>query len=58
MNQMLSSCGYCMLDLRNPFDWMIVYCMKSASDPAAMEGQSEQLYAMLETLFSADSETK
>ena len=59
MNQMLSSCGYCMLDLRNPFDWVIVYCMKSASDPTVMEGQSEQLAEVLETLFpAADPETE
>ena len=51
MNQMLSSCGYCMLDSRNPFDWVVLYCMHVSSDPDAMEGLNERLSEMLEVLF-------
>ena len=54
MNQMLSSCGYCMLDPRNPFDWVVLYCMRAGSDPDAMEGLSEHLSDMLEMLFTED----
>ena len=52
LNQMLSSCGYRMLDPRNPFDWVVIYCMRVSSDPDAMEGLSERLSEMLDVLFS------
>ena len=55
INQMLLSCGYCMLDSRNPFDWVILYCMRVSSDPDAMEGLNERLAEMLEMLFQDDS---
>lgn len=55
MNQMLSSCGYRMLDPRSPFDWVVIYCLRVSSDPDAMEGLSERLSEMLEVLFSASS---
>ncbi len=54
MNQMLSFCGFSMLDSRNPFDWVAIYCMKAGSDPEAMEGLSEHLSEILDTLFSGD----
>ncbi len=54
MNRMLSSCGFCMLDSRNPFDWVAIYCMKAAGSPDAIEGLSERLSRILETLFPAD----
>lgn len=53
MNQMLSSCGYRMLDPRSPFDWVVIYCLRVSSDPDVMEGLSERLSEMLEVLFSA-----
>ena len=58
INQMLSSCGYCMLDPRNPFDWVVLYCMRVSSDPESMEGLSERLSEMLEMLFPAGPETE
>ena len=27
LNDMLFFCGYCELDPRNPFDWVILYCI-------------------------------
>ena len=53
LNQMLSSCGYRMLDPRSPFDWVVIYCLRVSSDPDAMEGLSERLSDMLDVLFSA-----
>ena len=53
MNRMLSSCGYRMLDPRNPFDWVVIYCMRVGSDPESMEGLNERLSDMLDVLFSA-----
>ena len=53
MNQMLSSCGYRMLDPRSPFDWVVIYCMRVSSDPDSMEGLNERLSEMLDVLFSA-----
>ena len=53
INQMLSGCGYRMLDPRNPFDWVIIYCLRVGSDPDSMEGLTERLDEMLDVLFSA-----
>jgi len=53
MNQMLSTCGYRMLDPRNPFDWVVIYCMRVSDDPRAMEGLTERLSDMLDVLLSA-----
>ncbi len=55
LNQMLSSCGYRMLDPRSPFDWVVIYCLRVSGDPDAMEGLSERLSEMLDVLFSASS---
>lgn len=52
MNQMLSACGYRMLDPRNPFDWVVIYCMRVSDDPRVMEGLTERLSDMLDVLFS------
>lgn len=54
MNQMLSACGYRMLDPRSPFDWIAIYCMRVGDDPAAMEGLSERLSQMLDCLFAPE----
>ena len=51
LNQMLASCGYRMLDPRNAFDWVTIYCLRISSDPDAMEGLSERLSDMLDVLF-------
>ncbi len=53
LNQMLSVCGYRMLDPRNAFDWVIIYCMRVGTDPEAMAGLSERLSEMLDVLFAA-----
>jgi hypothetical protein len=53
MNRMLSSCGYRMLDPRNPFDWVVLYCMRVSGDPDSMDGLNERLSDMLDVLFSA-----
>ncbi len=53
LNRMLSTCGYRMLDPRNPFDWVVIYCMRVSSDPEAMEGLNERLSDMLDVLFPA-----
>ncbi len=55
LNQMLSSCGYRMIDPRSPFDWVVIYCLRVSGDPDAMEGLSERLSEMLDVLFSASS---
>ena len=55
LDQMLSVCGYRMLDPRNPFDWVCIYCMRAASDPEAMEGLNERLSEMLDVLFSSSA---
>lgn len=54
MNQMLSACGYRMLDPRSPFDWIAIYCMRVGDDPAAMEGLGERLSQMLDCLFAPE----
>lgn len=48
MNTMLSSCGFSTLDPRNPFDWMIIFCM-GADDFWATDST---LSEFLQTLFS------
>ena len=53
INQMLSACSYRMLDPRNPFDWLVLYCLRVSSDPEAMEGMSERLMDVLDVLFAA-----
>jgi len=37
------------LDSRNPFDWLILYCMKSDNDEG--KGMTEQLQDVLGILF-------
>ena len=53
MNQMLTACGYRMLDPRNPFDWVVLYSLRVSGDPETMEGLSERLAELLDVLFSA-----
>lgn len=55
LNQMLSSCGYRLLDPRSPFDWVVIYCLRVSSDPESMAGLNERLSDMLDALFSASA---
>lgn len=53
MNQMLSSCGYRMLDPRNPFDWVALYCMRVEDESVSIDGLNERLSHVLDVLFAA-----
>lgn len=53
MNQMLAGCGYRMLDPRNPFDWIALYCMRVQEDQESMDGLNERLAHVLDVLFTA-----
>lgn len=53
MNQMLAGCGYRMLDPRNPFDWIALYCMRVQEDRESMDGLNERLAHVLDVLFTA-----
>lgn len=56
MNRMLSECGYGMLDPRNPFDWLALYCMRVEEDSVSMDGLNERLSHVLEVLFRPEQE--
>ena len=47
MNFMLASCGFQKLDPRNPFDWMILYCISTGD----LWESDQRLPAMLRTAF-------
>lgn len=53
MNQMLSGCGYRMLDPRNPFDWVALYCMRVENESVSLDGLNERLSHVLDVLFAA-----
>lgn len=48
INLMLHDCGMGMLDPRNPFDWLILYSLKTNDDD---KGMSERLQEVLNILF-------
>ncbi len=47
LNAMLSDCGFSLLDPRNMFDWLILYCLKVGED----ELMSERLQGLLSRVF-------
>ena len=49
INLMLDQCGLARLDPRNPFDWLILYCLNTDDDEG--EGMAGQLQDVLEILF-------
>lgn len=51
INLMLKDCGFAALDTRNPFDWLILYCLRTESDGDFM---SDRLTCVLERLFPED----
>lgn len=57
MNRMLTECGYGMLDPRNAFDWLTLYCMRVEDDLVSMDGLNERLSRVLDALFQAAPET-
>lgn len=48
LNTMLTACGFPQLDPRNPFDWMILFCISSGD----LWESDERLQIMLTTMFS------
>lgn len=48
INLMLHDCGMGMLDPRNPFDWLILYSLKTNDDDKSM---SDRLQEVLDVLF-------
>ena len=56
INQMLAECGYRMLDPRNAFDWLVLYCMRVEDEGAGMDGLNERLTHVLEALFPPQAE--
>lgn len=55
MNQMLAGCGFGMLDPRNPFDWIALYCMRVQEESAGMDGLNERLTKVLDALFPTET---
>lgn len=53
INRMLADCGYGMLDPRNAFDWITLYCMRVEDESVSMDGLNERLSHVLEVLFEA-----
>lgn len=56
INQMLADCGYRMLDPRNAFDWLVLYCLRIEDDATSMDGLNERLSHVLEALFPQQPE--
>ena len=53
INTMLGNCGYHRLDPRNPFDWVILYCLRvNSADEFEREALNERLGQVLELLFA------
>ena len=48
LNTMLSACGFPQLDPRNPFDWMILFCISSGD----LWESDDRLQAILTSMFS------
>jgi len=53
INLMLDQCGLARLEPRNPFDWLILYCLKTDDDEGA--GMAGQLQDVLRILFPETS---
>lgn len=54
INQMLADCGFRLLDPRNAFDWLVIYCMRASyADDETMDGLNEHLTHVLDALFAA-----
>ena len=51
---MLDECGFARLDPRNPFDWLIMYCLKT--DEAEKDGIAGKLQEVVSILFQDDAE--
>ena len=47
LKAMLSDCGMSIIDPRNAFDWLILYCLKTNDE----EGMSERMQAVLKVIF-------
>ena len=47
VNAMLADCGMAALDLRNAFDWLILYAIAAEPD----EAMSERLEQVIEELY-------
>lgn len=57
MNQMLSDCGFRLLDPRNAFDWLVFYCMRASHrSDEEMDGLNEHLTHVLDALFAASKQ--
>ena len=48
MNMMLNACGYPQLDARNPFDWIILFCISSGD----LWESDSRLQSVLQSMFS------
>lgn len=48
INDMLIECGMSIIDPRNPFDWLILYCLKPGQD----DFMSERMEQIVQELFS------
>lgn len=55
LNRMLAECGMRMLDPRNAFDWLAIYCMR-VGDADDMAGLNERLTQALAVLFAASQQ--
>lgn len=55
MNQVLYQCGYNKLDPRNPFDWLMIYCMREDSENEITDGANGRLTEVLDLLFLPES---
>lgn len=51
LNSMLNDCGFSLLDPRNAFDWLVLFCLKADGD----ELMGERLQGMLNLLFAAET---
>ena len=52
INGMLKECGMSVIDPRNPFDWLVLYCLKPVND----DFMSERMEQMVQELFSQQEE--
>lgn len=52
LSKMLSDCGFPLLDARNPFDWMVLYCIASARDIVDIDQNIEDF---LSAIFGTDT---
>ena len=47
INEMLKDCGMSVIDPRNPFDWLVLFCLKPDQD----DFMSERMELMVKELF-------